>query len=383
MIATGTNRFWSTATLILVVVAVPFVLARTFFDVNQFEIFAVLALAGLLLWLVAQGAGWRRVERGAVVIRKGPGDEIAAFWRKPQQPIGQMNQAGAVGRQQRGQSREPDMGTYLYVPTMHFVEAVLPAYSFGFEVIVENIDTQTAGLSRIDKIRVHVDCKLLYGKYLDFYVQSSTWLDRIKHYEENEKLSRTMMTLWKKLLRDIAEYLIDNAVREVVWKWSEQLKDQQFVDELSYRSGSDKGPDVDPYSLSRNRLQLERQVMLSVRGKAARLGIELGPLVFELIEIDSKQIERVNRNRDNELKEANHKALLEAEAIRQKGFAEAEVRAKNLALLLDELLNNRNMTLKDPLVTDIVRAALYSDGEMIWKGVLEKSANGDGTAKTA
>jgi hypothetical protein len=374
MAAASSNRVMPIFWFVALVLLIPFGLAYLLFDSYQFQVGVVLALICLFAWFVIQGTGWQRAEKGTVVLRRGPGDELRAFWRKPPLPKGQ----GAP----QPQARAADSSLYFFAPGFHTIEAILPSYGFGFEVMVEKIDTQTPWLSQIIKLRVRAGCRLLPERYLDFYARSHGWLDRIKHYEEQEKLSRTSILLWKKLLGEITEDLVDNAVRDVVWRWSARLSDPDFAQQLSYIPPAPKEPDASPYSLSRNRLQLEREVTNAIRSKAAALGIEISPIVFELIEIDPELIKKINRNKDNELAEANHKALQEAELIRQRGYAEAEVRARNLALLLDELLNKRDMTLKDALVTDIVRAALYTDGQMIWSAMIDKGKD-PGPAKTA
>lgn len=332
--------------------------------------------------LIIFGAGRRKVEPNTVVIRKGPGDEIWAFTKKPWQPA-------SVRRQQRRGPTVPlppntsDRGSYWLFPPWHKIEAILPTYPFLLEVDVKEVDTNTAWLNRMTRFRVRVECQLLCNGYVDFYMRTNTWLDRIKHYEEEEKLKRTDILLWKKLLHEMAHELIDNATRDVIWRWGERLADPRIVEQFSYKPEPPKKLDGDPYSLSRNRTQLEQEVAHEIRTKCHAWGIELAPIVFELVDVDAELIKKVNRSKDGEIAENKHKALQESEQIREKGFAEAEVRARNLAAVLDVLLNKEGLDLNDKLVTDIVRAALYSDGELIWNAVIDKGKGADGTVKAA
>lgn len=345
-------------------------------DEWRFWFITFLLLLVPTLFLIMVSAGYQRVEPNTIVIRRGPGDELWAFTRRPWQPGKSEGHYQSRGQNSHLPPHTSDSGAYLLIPPWHKVEAILPNYPFALEVEVEGIDTNTAWLDRIGKLRVRVECQFHSNRYIDFYTRTSAWLDSIKRYEENEKLSRTDILLWKKLLHEIVKELIDNATRDVIWSWGERIKDPELLDKLTFKPAPPRKPDGSPYSLSRNRLQLEQEVAKAIKNKCHAWGLELTPIVFELIDVDKLLVKLVNRNLDNEFKDACHQASMDAERIRQRGYAEADVRARNLAALLDVLLNKEGLDLNDRFVTDIVRAALYSDGEMIWTGVIDKGTAG-------
>ena len=53
-----------------------------------------------------------------------------------------------------------------------------------------------------------------------------------------------------------------------------------------------------------------------------------------------------------------------------------------LAKLLDVLINQQKIPYTDPLIAKVVRAALYSDNEMLWVNVTEEPPTGAGQTKT-
>ncbi|NTU80954.1 MAG: hypothetical protein HGA45_16500 [Chloroflexales bacterium] len=349
----STNRLWSIAWLILAVLVIPFLVARLFFDEDQLLAAIVTAIILGLAWLFFYGRV-PEVPKETVVIRKGPGDQLDVFTK----------------------------GQYPYMPLIHSIVAVLPNYRLTFELPVENIDTRTPNLGRISKITVRVACSI--KDHAAFFRTSAAFLDRIIELEESTKLKRTDTALWRKLLKELAQSLIDDSVRDVVWKWQDlRASDPGLLTNLTFDSL--KNSDDDPYGLSLNRVNLAQQVAIEVADRIARngYGIALRPLVFESIEIDPEMIKRKTGNRDKDKEKAKHDASLLAAAIIEKGVAEAEVRATTLAKLLDVLINQYDIPHTDPLIAQVVRASLYSDGEMIWKGVLEKSTDGDGKAKAA
>lgn len=331
------TRMWPAVSLLLAIAVVPVVLARLLFDVNQFEVGFLLALLGLLVWLLSQGAGWRSIGRYTAALVRDP---LLGLSVSPRQ-------------------------SYLYIPLLHKVEAILPTYPFRFEFLIEKIDTQTPALAQIGKIRIRLDCVLKDQRYKQFFEQSASRLHLLRRLEEKEKLKRTDPELWERFLYTVLYDIVDDVVRDVVWTWSDPASN-------------------DPYGLSQKRRELAQQVEAQLIQKLSRWEVRLiVPVVFEMVEISEDIIKRKTRSDDRERDKATHEASLEAVAIMQKGFAEAEVRARALGLILDELIQKRGVPLNDPLIAQVVRAALYSDGEMIWKGVIEKSANGNGTTKAA
>jgi hypothetical protein len=353
MSAQNPSRTWSMAWMLLFVVVIPFGLAYLLFDVNRFEIGVLLALFGLLLWLISQGAGWRPVQKDTVVIVKDSLDGITAHPKN----------------------------SYLYIPIVHKLEAVLPTYPITFEFPIEAIDTHTPNLNKITKISVRATCQITNPEM--FYRKSRTYIDRIKQMEDDEKLKRTEVALWRKLLEEVANVYLDDTVRDIVWNWkAKYLTRQEVIDDLDHKPEKDGKPnyDGDPYSLSRNRRALGNQVKFEVKHRLEKnqMGFRIDPLVFEQIGIDEDLVKRANADRPKEREKAAHEAAVLAEAIRVTGEAEAAVRAHSLAGLLDVLINKNHIPYSDPLIADLIRAALYKDGEVSWKRVIEKSENGDG-----
>jgi hypothetical protein len=354
----SSNRFWPVAWLILAIVVIPFGLAYALFDVNQFEIGVLFALLGLLMWLIGQGAGWRPVDKDTVVILKDSLDGLTAHPKR----------------------------SYLFIPIIHKVEAVLPTFPITFEFPVEKIDTHTLGLNKIDRITVRATCQITNPEM--FYRKSRIYIDLIRQIEEAEKLRPTDIRLWRTFLKQVANVYLDDTLRDVVWKWkSTYLTDPEVVRSLDHAPEKDGKPnlDGDPYSLSRNRKSLAEQVKLAVRNRLEQdlMGFRINPLVFESIELDGEQIKRATGDRTKEIEKASHEAAVVAAGMLARGEAEATVRAVTLAKLLHVLIEDHKIPRTDPIIAEVVRAALYSDGEMIWKGVLEKSADGNGKVKTA
>lgn len=352
MSAASTSRFWPLIWLFIAVVLIPIVLARSLFEVNQFEVGALLAILGLLVWLVAQGAGWRYADKDTAVIVR--------------------DLTGAYSAHTRA--------SYLFIPFAHQIVARLPTYPLTFEFPIEAIDTQTRFLSRINRLVVRMNCTISDPR--TFYVKSDAFLDRILDLEATTKLRRTDKAFWKQILHEVMAVEVDNSVRDVVWHWQDHLNRNPDL-KLQTTFKLKKLGELDPFDLSVNRQNLARETTLTIARAARDLGVSVKPLVFESVEIDGGLIQFKNREQDREVAKASDLAALEVIPIVARGKAEAEIRAVTLARLLDVLINQYDIPRTDPIVAQVVRAALYSDGEMIWKGVLEKSANGDGAAKTA
>lgn len=270
---------------------------------------------------------------------------------------------------------------YWQLPLFRSIKAIMPNYPIRYEGEISTIQTRTFRLSRLEKVRVRVNYKII--NHINCYSNLGPMMaDRIKQLEQSDRLKLDDTRLWRKIIEEALHHRVDDCVRDEIWVWAGRLEeDDQLALDAPFEPPP--GAQYDPYSLSLNRVKLAQKVRDEINRVVGRYGLQVDHIVFELIEVNYEYLKLRTQNKERELAKATHAAALDAAAIRQKGFAEADVRAHTLALLLDELINKRGLTIKDPLVAEIVRAALYSDGEMIWKGVLEKSASGDGKAKTA
>ena len=372
------NYFWLFAWLFLAVTFIPYVTTRLMTSIFpelsrewQLVVWIVSLLGSVLGWMFLQGGGLPRVAKDtSMVIRPHPFTHEFVVY---------------------------EYGRYMFVPLVQKVEAQLPNYLFRFEATVENIDTQTAMLSKIGKLRVRVECKIKDGAHEQFFEKSLSRLDRLKALEASTKLDRTDHMLWKAFLSELIHDLVDDVVREVVWTWN--VKD-------------DKGdPTNDPTSLSKRRIELAQAVEVRLEQELDAWGLELMPfltstgsgsttapslayplsnsgllpkkVVIESIEINFDMIKGKMRNYDRELKRATEDATIQAAIIRAKGRAEAEVRAVTLAKLLDVLINQQKIPYTDPLIAKVVRAALHDDNEMIWMNMpAEQPPTGAGQTKT-
>lgn len=347
----GTGRFWPLVTLVFAVLVIPFALAQVSTESPLLVALTAAAILGVV-WFLFFYTRVKTVPKEAVVIRKGPGDHVEPFIK----------------------------GQYPYSAIIHSIEAVLPSYQLNFEFPIENIDTQTPNLARITRITVRVTCTIT--DHAAFYRKSAAFLDRIHELEEGLKLRRSDPALWRQILKELSKSLIDDSVRDVVWKW-EGLRQSNpaLVNTLGFPSL--KNSDDDPYGLSLNRVNLARQVAVDVAERIQKnaLGITLRPLVFESIEIDPEIIKRKTGDRAKEKEKVIHEASLVAAGILERGMAEAEVRSVTLAKLLDVLIKQYNIPHTDPLIAEVVRAALYSDGQMIWNGVIDKGKDDDAKGK--
>ncbi|MEI6180035.1 MAG: hypothetical protein WCP31_04735 [Chloroflexales bacterium] len=368
------NYFWLFAWLFLAVTFIPYVTTRLMTSIFpelsrewQLVVWIVSLLSSVLGWMFLQGGGLPRVAKDtSMVIRPHPFTHEFVVYER---------------------------GRYMFIPLVQTVEAQLPNYLFRFEATVENIDTQTAMLSKIGKLRVRVECKIKDDDHEHFFEKSLSRLDRLKALEASTKLDRTDHMLWKAFLSELIHDLVDDVVREVVWTWN--VKD-------------DKGdPTNDPTSLSKRRVELAQAVEVRLEKEMRAWGLELMPfltspspvgmtayslstsellpkkVVIESIEINFDMIKGKMRNYDRELKRATEDATIQAAIIRAKGRAEAEVRAVTLAKLLDVLINQQKIPYTDPLIAKVVRAALHDDNERIWMNMpAEPPPTGAGQTKT-
>lgn len=362
--SSDTRSFWSFFWLVLAIFLIPPLVTSGFIftypDLGlgwQGLIWFLTFIFILIVWARMNGGGFPR-----------PGRESTLIIRDPT----------------RGGVVVVTKGFYIVFPLIQKIEAKLPTYAFRFEPTIEGIDTNTPMLARISKIRVRLDCKIKSDEHLCFFEKAASRHDLLDALQHERKLTLTDHGLWKHFISGVIHELVDDSIRDVVWNWHDPQTN-------------------DPTSLSKNRLKLAIAVEKRLTNELDKWGLELlsfsapasstspaipsasypEKLVLELIEVNPEIVKFKMRDFDRLLKKATEEARLEASSIREKGAAEAEVRATTLAMLLHVLINVYEFKHTDALIGEVVRAALYSDGTMIWKNALEKSASGDGKAKTA
>ncbi|RRR74958.1 MAG: hypothetical protein EI684_05870 [Candidatus Viridilinea halotolerans] len=348
---TTANRFWPVVGLAGIVVF-AYTITLLLDPINPWPSFVLLSVLGLLVLMLTLGGGWREVEPGYAIIRRDTTGNFKAF----------------------------SEGYYLFVPFLHTIEAVMPNYPVRYEDEIERIQTRTFRVGAIEKMRVRVNYHIF--NHVTCYTNLvPTMADRIRELEQHERLKRTETRIWLKALDEALHQRVDDSVRDEIWAWSESLEhDDRLTLQTPFPAPA--GAEYDPYGLSLNRQKLAQKVRDDINRVVARYGLRVDQIVFELIELNYEFIKARTENRDRDLAKAVHEARIAAAAIREKGFAEAEVRAHNLALLLDELINKRGLSIQDTLVGEIVRAAFYSDGEMIWQAALQQPKS-DGPTKAA
>ncbi|MCX7792653.1 MAG: SPFH domain-containing protein [Chloroflexaceae bacterium] len=314
----------------------------------------------LLSWLRASlglGIGWTGVLWDTLRVFL-PAALLLAFafsiQRIPREP-----HIAAVRRDLFGSLEMIEDRGFWHVPGLYKTLARMPAYPLLFEHEVENIDTRTAWLSPIQRVRVR--CTYQVTNALTCYETSVNLYQVIRDLQTREGLSQSDPELWRRVLLMLMSISLDDCLRDVVWDWP---------------------ADNDPYALSLNRRRLAEQLLQRMRATARDWGIYVSEIVLESITIDQELIKRKNRNKDNEITEAQHKAKIEAVGIQTRGVAEAAVRARTVRRILEELRDMGELPrLDENTIAQIVRAAMYSDGQMIGRGPLERS-NGAGPAKT-
>lgn len=304
------------------------------------------------LALILPGGGLRQVERDTAVIRKDLFGNVDEF-------------------------RE---GSFLYLPLIHRIEARIPNYPLRFEFDIEAIDTRTPRIQRINRIRVRVVYRIV--EFRTCYELSENYVERIQQLREERNLRPTDPGMWKLLMNDVVHHLVDDVVRTGVWAWADHIAQDPTL-RLEVPFDNVPTPEHDPYALSLNRVKLAQKIADELLVVADDWGLLIDPPVFETIDIDPELIKGKTRNKERELQDAEHDARKAAIAIREKGRAEAEVRAHTVAAVIAMLLRQqeRGVRLNDQLLYNVVRAAMYSDGEMIWNGVVEKTA--DSSVKAA
>jgi hypothetical protein len=346
----STKRFIP-VTALVGITFVSILLAMIFPEESQFPLFGVFFIIGLLLWVVWMGGGWRMAEKDVVLI-------VEDF---------------------TGHVREVRQGTYLYIPIIHTIEAKMPSYPLRHEFEVDSIDTRTPRLLQIKKINVRVAYEI--GNFASCFARSSDVKERIKELEANSRQHRDDPALWTRVLNEVMCEVIDDAIRDGVWKWADAIVTEPGL-KLNMPSLSEPPKDEHtPYALSLNRLSLAEKVLEEVKFRAQRWGLQVNRIVFENIVLDPEIVKRSTRSKERELAEATHEAQKTAIAIREKGMAEAEVRAETVSKIIAILVNQKGINVTDQMLYTIVRAAMYSDSEMIWRGMMEKGAGS--SVKTA
>ncbi|MGB9633866.1 MAG: hypothetical protein ACPL8I_11075 [Chloroflexaceae bacterium] len=271
---------------------------------------------------------------------------------------------------------------FWHVPGLYKTLARMPAYPLLFEHEVENIDTRTAWLNPIQRVRVR--CVYQVTDALTCYETSVNLYQVIRDLQTREGLSESDPELWGRVLQVLMSTLLDDRLHDVVWEWPAEMAahDRRRVEPLAPGNPDRPTPENDPYALSLNRRRLAEQLLHRLRGAALDWGIEVREIVLESIAIDPELIKRKTRNRDGEVAEARHQATIEAIGIQTRGVAEAAVRARTVRRILEELRDMGELPrLDEKTIADIVRAAMYSDGQTIWHGPLERS-NAAGPART-
>ena len=340
---------WLVIKILVDVFVIPWLVVRSWVDENQLTVTLSLAALDFCIWLLWQSL--HHVDKGTAIIVKNKITDTRTTHQK---------------------------GWYLIIPLLHKLVAVIPCYPLVLEFPVENIDTLTPRISRIKKIEVRATCAITQPDV--FFKASLALMERTKRIEAEKKLKLRDLALWQQLFKEAFAVTITQKIRDIVWHWQDHLnQDPTLRKQLPFTVNWNA--EMDPYELSLNRDNLVKQVASEMRLIGNTWGFTLNELTFKSIEIDSDLVFHRTRLFARELVIASHDAKRLGNAIREKGFAEAEVRAHTLGLLLEELLVTRRIPLNDPLIAKIVRAALYSDGETIWEGVIEKSDTGDGKTK--
>jgi hypothetical protein len=186
------------------------------------------------------------------------------------------------------------------------------------------------------------------------------------------------------VLNEVMHGVIDDSIRDGVWKWAESLAEDA---DLRLDMPSLPAPlklEHDPYALSLNRVKLADKVREEVGFRSQRWGLKVHRIVFENIELDPEMVKGKTRNKERELEDATHEAKKAAIAIREKGMAEAEVRAETVAKIIELLMRHQErLSLSEQMLYNIVRAAMYSDGQMIWGATMEKGTGANASVKAA
>ncbi len=310
---------------------------------NQAPLFLLLFLIGLLGWIIWMGGGWRAVDKDTAIV------------------VEDVTRTTQV----------IDQGSYLYIPIVNTIAAKMPTYPIAHKFEVDAIDTRTPKLLKIQKITVSVNYKIT--DFMVCYEKSADIKQRIKDLEQLEKLKTDNPTLWIRALSATMEGLVARSIRTAVWNWAMLLAEDS---DLKLETPFERSSPVehDPYALSLNRHKLSEFVKDEVCRRAQEWGLVVRSLSFANIDLAQEIIDKATRDKPGEIEGARHDALKEAVAIREKGLAEAEVRAATVAKVIEVLMNQERLPLTEQVLYNIVRAAMYSDGQMIWNATMEKTS---------
>lgn len=277
--------------------------------------------------------------------------------------------------------------SFLYIPFFYEIIARMPVTPLRQETPVAKIDTRTLKLLQIPVARIRYVYQITDFKAC--LAQAGYKEERVKDIESSFKLKPTDASMWPLLLDDIVAQCLDDNLRSTIWTWQKAVESQgslaleplsSYVPRPAIPPSPPPPPlsavmENDPYDLSLNREKLAKVLVAVMAQTARQWGITIKEVVIEQVEVAEELIKARTRNKDGEIAEAQHKAKIDYIEIRSRGLAEAEVRATTVKRILDALVNQKGLPpITEKTVADIVRAAMYSDGEMIWKGVLEKSS---------
>lgn len=290
---------------------------------------------------------------------------------------------------------------FFYFPFIFQIVARMPTYALRLKTSIEMIDTRTARLLPIEQVRVRSVYQIT--DYKTCLAQAANEVEQLRAIEATHGLRPTDPALWPQLLEKVLARYLDDQLRAIVWSWQRAVErfPSLMLDPLSRHLPRPPVPpsppppppnlvlENDPYDLSLNRKKLAEVLRTFMAREASEWGITIKEVVLEHVKVSDDLISKRTRNKVGEVSEAEHQANLDSIAIRARGMAEADVRACTVKRILEELVAVKGLpAITEKTVAEIVRAAMYSDGEMIWKGVLEKSmpnaaGTSPGTAKTA
>lgn len=330
--------------------------ALTAYVITPFDTLPVAVVVFVVLfpfWFMFQGGGLVPVGRGNTVVRKDLLGNIDTF----------------------------EEGKFPFMPIFHSIEARIPNYPLKHELAIDTIDTRTKFLNQIKQIKARVHYRIV--GFQEFYRESANLTGRVLEIEEREKLKREDPALWKRVLNEVMHGTIDDVTREVVWHW-EAIAAGDSTLPITIPFTKNFPSENDPYTLSLNRVKLAQQIRRRLNQRFETWGIVIEKLVFETVEVDADLVKRQTRNKPGEIEEAEQQARIAAVGITLKGQAEVDVRAATVAKVIQVLIDKKSdITLTNEVLYNIVRAAMYSDGEMVWQGVVDPKPSGAGTVKTA
>lgn len=348
-------------------------LASILSETNRAPLFVIFFLISVIIFLAVSGAGIRRVERSTFVVRRDMLGTIDFF----------------------------EEGTYLYIPYLHKIEAIIPNYAIRHEFSVDAIDTRSPKLAVIDRIKVRVTYRLVgnsfchwfypsffeqsqqrpgrqdHSKSIDDAVTNSYYAfikSELAHLKESESLRPDRPELWTRILNEAVAEFLDDLIRDQVWDWQEMVDYDQSLS-LAQSYNNPPPGETDPYVLDLNRRALAAIIRARMDEQTHRWGLRIQSVVFEEIKVNDVIIKVRSRNKPGEISTAEHQARLDEITIKGRGMAEAEVRAAAVAQIVSRLSEVRGAELSDELIYKIVRAAMYGDGEMVWKATMEKPEN--------